>query len=459
LRGFSREEFAGIKYDSSTLLKSKFRKGFALVRLNFASTKIFLGYIIYAILSRIFNNGSSHVKNIHTDRDYIFFSQLSGLLQFEFLKKSSLESFLICYLPSAKNLYLKKKVSWQKSNNEILIFPTFSLFKSLIKMFKYVNFLGPALEHRVSFLFDANKQPEMIAKMHEMIIRNIYYQNNAEQFALKIKGQFDKSVFCFDNDVFGFNFFLANELNLNGQKTVHVQHGTYVGNDLEFIPPVCRSMLCCSEREKKIQINHGFEPLNLFVFGAPIQTLNDSIYREGETRNVENDIIVLGRIGQTYYIEECLVVIEKIGEFRKRTVLLRHHPGASKKERDLWERKLPSAIVSKNKSLKDDIEASELVICCSLDALISCLRNKRKTIFCCVPQHLPEYAFLFHKSFVKIASTRDELMQAIEHFDAITYTEFRRICDMKFVDENFGISDVHQIIDNFQKSLATILRR
>ena len=456
---FNRQEIARINYDSSMEEKTKSRKYLTMVRLNFAGTKIFLGYIIYSILSRIFNSGLEQVKDIHEDANYIFFSQLSGFLQFEFLKKSSLENFLICYLPSANNFNLKKKISWQKNDNVILIFPTFGLFKSLIKMFKYVNFLGPALEQRVSFLFGENKKPEMIAKMHEMIIRSIYYQNNAEKFALKIKRQFDKSVFVFDNDVFGFNFFLANELNLNRQKTVHVQHGSYVGNDLEFIPPVCRFMLCCSEREKKIQVDHGFEPLDLFVFGAPIQTISDSVCKEEVINKIEIDIIILGTSGPIYFLEECLNIIEVIKQFSDLRIVLRHRPGASRKEKSLWERKLCSAIVSKNKFLREDIQLSELVICCSLDAVISCLRNRKKTIFCSVPQHISEFEFLLDHSFVKVVSTKEGLIDAIKYFDSIPYSEYRKICDMKFVDENFGISDVHQITDNFQRILTSILNR
>lgn len=428
------------------------------IKLLLRFTVIHFKYLIFSMLFRILNKRP--MKKIDDGGiKYLFVSPL-GRLNLERLYKFSPKESLLLYLPSANFSYLKKlgrRSDRFFERNEFVINPVTPSFGVLKKLLRY------AFSKRVSIekFFEETAGENKYRSFHKKLYLTLVRQYQAKIITSEIIEKFKDSILILQNDQGGNFLTLTEELNKRGICNVHIQHGTFFSDNMEFIPPLSEYFFCCSEREKKIQIKNGLDPKRVFVYGAPLQTIDGSIIQSGKKRP-EFDIIVLASRSYKSLTDERLKMLIAIQrKFKNKSLRLRHDPNACESEKKRWEKAIPGYVISKKKRLSEDINSAAIVATFSADALISCLRQHKKTVFCykSTSKNGNIYDFLKDKPFIRLADTSDSLIEAIHYFSEISDEAFRGMVDDKFVDYNFGVSDKDAINNKIFRQLSAIRKQ
>ena len=437
-------------YDPSYEL-SGFDKINIFIRLCYALTKSHFEYCLFALFFRIRNKTKNLIKRKDLKNfKYVFFSPPNNR-NFRSAIAQHKDVCLHAYLPFLNFPFLAK-VNEDHAGNEFVINPILPSVSVVIKIFRHLFKGAINIQYLIDKVLDKKYFCFFIKRLYFILIR----QQQAKIIVNVLKNKNPEIVAILENDFSGIKLMLAEECNNQKIKNVHIQHGTYFSDDLEFIPPISRYFFCCSERERNIQIQAGFNPKNLFVYGAPIQTLNDS---EQYLNSVypQFDIVVLASRGiSQIIIAGMLNDIRKI--FENLTLKLRHDPAIKKEEQLYLENMISNTVISKNKKLIEDIMSGRILLTFSEDAMISCLRQKKKTIFCPNFERADKgvYGFLSNMPFIRVVTSSLALIEAINYFFEIPDEEYMVLVDDDFIDYNFGISDLSKVQNNIFRFLEEV---
>jgi len=421
--------------------------------------KTHIQYISFVFLFCIRNKTTNQIKNQNPNKlKYIFMPPLNQRnfeLIFNLLHKESLH----IYLPSSNFSFLLKVNQKNKNinSNEFALNPAMPSAAVLLKTLKYIISKGVYIQNMIDNLRGDKRYLNFHRKIYLALVR----QEWATNVVKKIKKIVPNAIVILENDIGGNKLALVEELNKNNIKNIHVQHGTYFSDDIEFTPALAKFMFCCSEREREIQIQNGYSPENLFVYGQPLQTLKDST---SYSKNIspEFDIVILGSRGPKWRQEGLIELLSIFkSHYKDIKIQLRHDPIIDETHKKYWENAIPNVAVSKNSTLFEDIQSGKIIITFSEDALISCLKNHKKTIFCTIynEKNAIVYNFLQKKSFIRFADTLEKLEDAINYFSSISDEDFFDMIDDEFIGYNFGISDINKIKNNFSVVLSHIYNR
>lgn len=261
------------------------------------------------------------------------------------------------------------------------------------------------------------------------------------------------SIFMCDN-----NFFytvLIDKLNKSGKNNAVLQHGSFLDGNLIYLPPLCKSVLACSEREANYF--KRFIQDQVYVVGMPLQIatgLEEKLKRVN-SEVTSFDILVLGRNGNLWEMELAYQVFSDVKLFfSDKKVILRHHPASNKWMRQLLEVKLPNSSISKGNNLEEDLAKAKIVISFSVDANLVALAAGKRVIFCGEPEAegLDDFGSILEN--LRVAKTSEDLLDAINHFNSPSFIASEN-SDAKFV-YTFGEYRYDLIVKNFETVLRDI---
>jgi hypothetical protein len=290
--------------------------------------------------------------------------------------------------------------------------------------------------------------------LHQKLIIQIIHQTWAEKTFRRLKLKGAKPVCLFDLDNSGKEIMLVQELKRNGIPTVLVQHGILTNPYLYL--PVSRYMLCCSEREKEELIKCGVKPERLYTLGAPFQTIKRDVRLQA--KEMKYSVVVLAGNGSRELQMQYVDMIKNSAVLNRQTrKKLRLHPHFTEEYISLWKNGLPDYAVEEA-SLLEDLYSSELIITFSQDALINCLRIKKKTVLCLSPgyEENPFYSFLPGIKFLNIASSSAELDKEITFLSGKSAEEYASYIDDDEMRRNFGEDNIEKIKNNFNYFINSI---
>lgn len=175
-------------------------------------------------------------------------------------------------------------------------------------------------------------------------------------------------------------YFMASVINLHqrGKRCTMLQHGIFLKPSFNFIPLFCDNVLCCSSREKKIYIENGVSEERLYVFGAPLQTLNNSDHFLKSEKHYSLLIMM------SYVDDENVDITRKILKYIKQnysSVLVRMRPRSRKNDEAYLARELKGMSISAyGTSIEDDISCCDKVVSFSEDANIEIAKMNKPFI-------------------------------------------------------------------------------
>ena len=158
-----------------------------------------------------------------------------------------------------------------------------------------------------------------------------------------------------------------------------LQHGIFFEPIYDFIPLLCNTVLCCSQREKQIYIENGIAEDRVIVFGAPLQTIQK--VEEPKTIAKHYTLLVL----MTIVNEINVSLIREVLEYLKpisNEVLIRLRPRSRNEDIASLSSSLDGFRISEpGSTINDDILSCEKVISFSVDANIEVCKHHKPFVY------------------------------------------------------------------------------
>ncbi len=228
-------------------------------------------------------------------------------------------------------------------------------------------------------------------------MRNMYVSNNLQEcermlFALSHFAIYDEVVRVYLHQMAGFQgkwifehdkyYFLSSVIDLHkeGKNCTMLQHGIFFRVSANYIPLFCDRVLCCSEREKRIYIDNGIDDSRITVFGAPLQTLQQS--SESIISNSEQyELLLL----MTEVKEINKEIMQKVLAYVKReysNILVRMRPRSRENDISLLYDTLQGMTISPvGTPISDDILRCKKVVSFSEDANIEVAKFNKPFVY------------------------------------------------------------------------------
>lgn len=294
----------------------------------------------------------------------------------------------------------------------------------------------------------------------ERTMKIIIYQYIAKTSGSCLLKKHPNSIFIFQNDFSGLLLCLVDYYKKKSKITVHIQHGYYVNTDFEYSPLLSDYMLCCSAREKEIQIQKKVNSERLITYGAPYQILVDIDKIKHKEQKIKYDVLVLGDNGSDWKQERDFRFLHPLKDLVNIKLLVRAHPKNTDINRMKWNSITDYQVNSnfKQRGLVQDISESTIIISFSVDALISCLTIYKKVIYCANITGNKAFEFLNELPNVSVVENNEQLETAIHYMRNLNLQPFDKVAYKEFLQKNFGYYDIKIIHLNFYNSLQSIYR-
>lgn len=299
---------------------------------------------------------------------------------------------------------------------------------------EYANFLK-----RNKILFSNIKCDE---KDSEKILR--YFMKRFAIYSIYAKEIFkqvsNEKLWIFEQDKHYFTP-VINEFRKRGVMTVELQHGTFFNPMTDDrLPLYVDKMICCSEREKCLYRDGGADIKDIYVTGAPLQTLHARKYADGP---IKYDLLVLLTVATPSRIERQVVTLKYInGHYKDKRILLRFRPKSAIQDKKILAEYVKGHIISTGTSLIEDLCASDKVITFSEDAIFEIIQAKKPFIA------------IFNKSDLYggyldgLCYTTDEIEECLDTLFSKDFT-----VDLDKYIRAFGETDLNVVKERFENVL------
>ena len=251
-----------------------------------------------------------------------------------------------------------------------------------------------------------------------------------------------KGKWILEHDKFYFIPAVAN-LHLRDVKTTMLQHGVFFRTSSNYFPLFCNSVLCCSEREKRIYAENGVAEDRVVVLGAPLQTLqlSDEVKKGGK----QYDLLVM----MTMIKEENIDLSKEVLTFIKqnyKNVLVRMRPRSRKEDESLLGDVLNGLTLNEpGSSIMDDLTKCGKVVSFSEDANVEVAKLRKPFIY------VWNEGERDMKSMGNCA-TADNYQEEIKK---LMEQEFYSTFSKDQYDELLGVTDVNILRDRFVKYIKS----
>lgn len=291
-------------------------------------------------------------------------------------------------------------------------------------------------------------------KLPGVIIFGILYSLTFTRFIEKLDSPEKTRIWLLDYD-FDYKYAIFNNVIHRlrpSDKTVHIQHGSFVGYSAPYCNPSSDYSLCCSPREKDIINNYNKHLSHIDFLGAPLQSFIDD---SDLNVPIEFDILIL--LSSTYDSALKNLQIDFLSKFNFKNfrVKVRYRPASKIDDEKELGQYCADAVISEGDTLLADVYSSKTIISFSLDALYPCLRHNKRIVvlekdnaesdFDCSLKS--DNILLFHDSNIAL------------NFDWKGFVDNYSDCDYskdQFVLYNFGINNFDMLSERFNNFLISI---
>lgn len=379
---------------------------------------------------------------------FIFITHYSHIIKLKSLNTILDENdYSILYIPTLHLGDIKKHYSFF-SKNQNVSFLSFG-FTAFILGFHLIK-------HLRSLFRILNKTEVIESKIGQfLIIKSILsfktFQIVTQQYLKKgLLKNFYNHVFVFDADKPPQFSGIINVLSKNKAKCINLQHGSFFDNNKFYLPAYAQYCFCCSEREKNLYISHGMIPDNIFITGAPLQTIgNNTKNKNLKSTYILYDFLILCSSTRGKELLQIQInTIKKLSLKKNLKIRIRFRPASKKYDLDnIAPHLLSSWSVSEGVSIEDDISFANEVISFSFDSLFYCYSLNKITHLVC---------------FNNIYKQLKESNLLHIHSDELDYSKCGNFVnnDSDNIDDflyNFGSIDFNDNKQNFIQSLNKVL--
>lgn len=367
--------------------------------------------------------------------EFNFFTTYHTIIRSLQLNIITNKKFRIIYLPSFNFKEILRHFRAHLNNKTSnLVFSAFSIktigfiwifylrFKILQKTFNTDGMNRQESNYFIKLLFQYK-----IYKHHFQKIKDLYGDTKNWIF------DYDKSIFmpiihcCKNNNI----------------TTTHLQHGIFIKPNQFYIPLLCENVLCCSQREKEYYLSNKIDNNNVFVLGAPLQSIRNINCKPLNISSKRYDILILltNTNDSFYYESQKKLIIYLEENYKHLNLLFRFRPASRITDYPRLIRYIKSFDISTNASIDSDILISKKIISYSIDSIF--VAKIFKTPF--IILHNPDDIDLKTKNHI-IPTNLENINNHIEKLISIDADDL--YLDHIF-DNIFGITDVSKIQENF----------
>jgi hypothetical protein len=266
-------------------------------------------------------------------------------------------------------------------------------------------------------------------------------------------------ISLFPHEVSPYYSSMIDIFNQNNIPTVTLIHGGFsFSNNIHYFPTKSKYVLTPSNREKELY-SHS-HPERSHSIGIPMQQFVDKQLFIAK-RKSKYQFLIIGGYGSYW---ENLIQLEPLkalskldGNFK---TLLRHHPSGIKSSQHFIESYLKNSnySLSSGTTLEEDISSSEIIISFSVDSNITCLLNRKQTVYCAFPDANIPSRLLKWENLLYIVSSEAEMLETLNKLIVKPYQPAQDIPPnfyKEFVRE-FGEFDEHKILKNIKAAINEI---
>ena len=166
-----------------------------------------------------------------------------------------------------------------------------------------------------------------------------------------------------------------------------LQHGLFFKPTDDFFPLHCDSVLCCSEREKRIYVQEGVSPNRVRVLGIPLQTIGSNENNDSDSLGPQYELLIL----LTYVDSNNSKLLGDVLDFVRNNynnVLLRFRPRSKDNDIKLLQDHLEGFIISEGFDISYDISRSKRCITFSADAIVEVVKMKKPFVYIWLKEYL-----------------------------------------------------------------------
>lgn len=366
-----------LKYGEHNVRKIPLMTSNFYVKLFVVSVAVLTSNIVY--LWKVRNKAKidfSNVKYIFlpfSDRQFIRFKHIPSIFE---------KDFAIVYSPAFHVQDIIKHLEYFRNRNIPVLTPNFGL-KIFLKFLYYsikksIKFLKVSRMLRKEFSYNEKNSFELgviIALLHQVYMKDFV--------AALHKVNHSKIIWFFDFDK-DYKYIAFNSVIKNARhhdRTVHLQHGLFWGNDLCYTSPNVDFIFCCSKRERKIISATISDSDRILVTGAPLQSFDNMLDLKGEYESPEYDYLLV--LTSCYDKSVFKLQSEVLTHFRRQDLdhMVRLRPMSKLDDIEKLDGLLKKNRISSNTTLSEDIGRARCVISFSEDSLLECFRCKKPTLF------------------------------------------------------------------------------
>lgn len=223
-----------------------------------------------------------------------------------------------------------------------------------------------------------------------------------------------------------------------GIMTIQLQHGTFFNpENTTYFPLYSDKIICCSDREKGLYQETGVKEGDIYIVGAPLQTIDPKKHPNIEEKY---DLTVVLTDTAPKELELQKMVLTFIKEnFNDKKVLLRFRPRSAIIDKKKLAGYTDGFTISDGTTLSEDLCSAGKIITFSLDSIYEIIRNDKIFVTFVAPTDLIGH------SLDGICHTIDEMESCIkELFDTNADSERERYVAV------FGDTDIEKIRGNFK---------
>ena len=274
----------------------------------------------------------------------------------------------------------------------------------------------------------------------DYIKRTILYHVYAKRVFANVD---NRNLWLFEHDKF---FFIPviNQFRNKDVMTTQLQHGTFFNPQrTSYFPLYSDKIICCSEREKSMYKSAGIKEKDIFVVGAPLQTINPK--RSYTTKEKYDMLVVLTNTRpQELEIQKKVLAYLK-DKCKSKSILLRFRPRSMAMDKKNLSGYTDGFIVSSGSSLQEDLCSARKVITFSLDSIYEILSNKKSFI-------------LFADSTNILDDSLDGIGYTIGDIDKGIHDLFNleNSRDQEKYVHVFGETDIHKMSANFDRAINAL---
>lgn len=253
----------------------------------------------------------------------------------------------------------------------------------------------------------------------------------------------NNTLWLFEHDKF---FFIPviNEFRKKNVLTVQMQHGTFFNPYTDvYIPLYTDKIICCSEREKYLYKEGGVDEKDIYVTGAPLQTIGSNKLDVEEKYDIA---VLLTETDTSTTLSLQQTALKYLGDnYTDIKILLRFRPRSKEKDKLNLAEFTYGFDISESTSLMEDICSARKVISFSEDAIFEVIRAGRRFVCFVEPSRLYGH-----------------------YLDGVCYTvDQLEISIKKLIEENtndvkekylfiYGETDIDALRQNFNKAIHEI---